>query len=146
VDVDEDEEKKEWHLDLEEDDIQDAIDINMNEIEDAIDVDEIVKEWKIFVSSINRRRQDPCAQFVDNTPMSYANDPYFHKTSKIDEQFDVGQQFSKKLELKLKITDFYVQWNIELKVTNSSKSNLMMKYKDFNCPWRMYVTPDITNI
>jgi hypothetical protein len=61
VDVDEDEEKKEWHLDLEEDDIQDAIDINMNEIEDAIDVDEIVKEWKIFVSSINRRRQDPCA-------------------------------------------------------------------------------------
>jgi hypothetical protein len=44
VNVDEDEEEEEWHLDVEEDDIQDAIDINMNEIEDAIDIEEIVKE------------------------------------------------------------------------------------------------------
>jgi hypothetical protein len=42
VDVDENEEK--WHLNVEDDDIQDATDINMDEIEDVIDVEEIVKE------------------------------------------------------------------------------------------------------
>jgi hypothetical protein len=45
VDVDEDEEVEEWHLDVEEDDIQDATYINMDEIEDEIDVEEIIKEW-----------------------------------------------------------------------------------------------------
>jgi hypothetical protein len=58
--------------------------------------------------------------------MSYADDPYFHKSPRIDEQFGVGQQFSTKSELKLKITDFHVQQNIELEVTNSSKLKLMM--------------------
>jgi hypothetical protein len=42
--VDEDDEEEEWHLDVEEDDIQDAININMDEIDDAADVEEIVKE------------------------------------------------------------------------------------------------------
>jgi hypothetical protein len=46
----------------------------------------------------------------------------------------------------LKIVDFHVQRNIELEVTNSSKSKLVMKYKDSNCPWRMYATPNITGI
>jgi hypothetical protein len=39
VDVDEDDEEEEWHLDIEEDDIQDATDINMDEIDDAVDVE-----------------------------------------------------------------------------------------------------------
>jgi hypothetical protein len=34
VDVDEDEEEEEWHLDVEEEDIQDATNINMDEIDD----------------------------------------------------------------------------------------------------------------
>jgi hypothetical protein len=38
------EEEEEWHLNVENDDIQDAIDINMDEIENEIDVEEIVKE------------------------------------------------------------------------------------------------------
>jgi hypothetical protein len=46
----------------------------------------------------------------------------------------------------VKIADFHVQQNIELKVTNSSKSKLVMKYKDSNCSWRLYVTPNIMNI
>jgi hypothetical protein len=37
--VDEDEKKKEYHLDVEEDDIQDATTINMNEIKDEIDIE-----------------------------------------------------------------------------------------------------------
>jgi MuDR family transposase len=78
--------------------------------------------------------------------MSYANDHYFQKSPRIDEQFSVGQQFSTKSELKMKIDDFHVQRNIELEVTNSSKSKLVMKCKDSNCPWRMYVTPNITGI
>jgi hypothetical protein len=45
VNVDEDDEEKEWHLDVDEDDIQDAINKNINKIEDMIDVEEIVKEW-----------------------------------------------------------------------------------------------------
>jgi hypothetical protein len=44
VDMHEDDEEGEWHLNVEEDDIQDVTDINMDEIEDAIDVKEIVKE------------------------------------------------------------------------------------------------------
>jgi hypothetical protein len=32
-----------------------------------------------------------CAQFADNTSMTYADDSYFRKPSKIDEQFGVGQ-------------------------------------------------------
>jgi hypothetical protein len=87
-----------------------------------------------------------CAQFADNTPMTYADEPYFYKPPRIDEEFGVGQQFSIKSELKVRITDFYIQRNIELEVTNSSKSKLVMKYKDFNCPWMMYVTPNITGI
>jgi hypothetical protein len=43
--MDEDDEEEEWHLNVEDDDIQDEIDINMDETEDAIDVEEIVKEW-----------------------------------------------------------------------------------------------------
>jgi hypothetical protein len=41
--------------------------------------------------------------------MSYANEPYFRKSPRIDEQFGVGQQFSIKPELKVKIADFHVQ-------------------------------------
>jgi hypothetical protein len=58
--------------------------------------------------------------------MSYAADPYFRKSHRIDEQFGVGQQFSIKAELKLKIVDFDVQRNIELEVTNSNKSKLVI--------------------
>jgi hypothetical protein len=49
VDVDENEEKEEWHLDVEEDDIQDVININMDKIENVMGVEEIVKEWQILV-------------------------------------------------------------------------------------------------
>jgi hypothetical protein len=44
VDVDEDKEEEKWHLNIEEDDIQDVTDINMDKIKDAIDVEKIVKE------------------------------------------------------------------------------------------------------
>jgi hypothetical protein len=91
VDVDEDDKEEEWHLDVEEDDIQDATDINMDEIDDAVDVEEIVKEWQIFVPFINRGMKHPCAQFTDNTPMLYANEPYFRKQPRIDEQFGVSK-------------------------------------------------------
>jgi hypothetical protein len=73
--------------------------------------------------------------------MSYADEPYFRKPPRIDEQFGVGQQFLINSELKVKITDFHVQRNIELEVINNSKSKLVMKYKDSNCPLRMYVHP-----
>jgi hypothetical protein len=78
--------------------------------------------------------------------MSYADELYFRKPPRIDEQFGVGQQFSTKLGLKVKIADFHVQRNIKLEVTNSSKSKLVMKCKDSNCSWRMYVTHNITGI
>jgi hypothetical protein len=78
--------------------------------------------------------------------MLYADEPYFRKPPRIDEQFGVGQQFSTKSELKVKIANFYFQRNIELEVTNSSKLKLVMKYKDSNYPWRMYFTPNITGI
>jgi hypothetical protein len=95
---------------------------------------------------INRRMKHLCAQFTDSTPMTYADEHYFRKPPRIDEQFGIGQQFSTKSELKVKIADFHVQQNIELEVTNSSKLKLVMKYKDSNCQWRMYVTPNITGI
>jgi hypothetical protein len=76
VDVDEDDEEEEWHLDVEEDDIQDATYINMDETDDAVDVEEIVREWQMFVPFINRGMKHPCAQFANNTPMSYAYEPY----------------------------------------------------------------------
>jgi hypothetical protein len=85
VDVDEEDEEEEWHLNVENDDIHDVTDINMNEIEDAIDVEEIVKEWQMSVPFINRGMKHPCAQFADNMPMSYADDPYFRKPPIIDE-------------------------------------------------------------
>jgi hypothetical protein len=73
---------------------------------------------------INRGMKHPCAQFTDNTSMPYADEPYESKPPRIDEQFGVGQQFSTKSELKVKIADFHVQRNIELEVTNSDKSHL----------------------
>jgi hypothetical protein len=78
--------------------------------------------------------------------MPYVDEPYFRKPPRIDEQFGVGQQFSTKSELKVKIADFHVQRNIELEVTNSSKTKLVMKCKDSNYSWRMYVIPNITGI
>jgi hypothetical protein len=146
MNVDEDDEKEKWHLDVEEDDIQDEIDINIDEIEDVIYVEEIVKEWQMSVLFINRGMKHSCTQFANNTPMAYPSEPYFHKPPRIDEQFGVGQQFSTKSELKVKIADFYVQRNIKLEVTNNSKSKLVMKCKDYNCLWRMYVTPNIMDI
>jgi hypothetical protein len=83
---------------------------------------------------INRGMKYPCVQFADNTPISYADVPYFHKSPRIDEQFGVGQQYNTKSELKLKIIDFYVQRNIELEVTNNNKLKLVMTCKDSNCP------------
>jgi hypothetical protein len=71
-------------------------------------------------------------------PISYADDPYFCKLPRIDEQFGAGQQFSTKSELKLKIVDFYVQRNIKLKITNNNKSKLVMICKYFNYPWKIY--------
>jgi hypothetical protein len=61
VDVDEDDEEEEWHLDVKEDDIQGVIDINMDEIDDAVDVEEIVKEWQMSIPFINRGMKHPCA-------------------------------------------------------------------------------------
>jgi hypothetical protein len=61
VDVDEDDEVEEWHLDVEEDDIHDATYINMDEINDAVDIEEIVKKWQMFVHFINREMKHPCA-------------------------------------------------------------------------------------
>jgi hypothetical protein len=52
--------------------------------------------------------------------MPYADEPYFRKPPKIDEQFGVGQQFNMKSELKVKIVDFHVQRNMKLEVINSS--------------------------
>jgi hypothetical protein len=78
--------------------------------------------------------------------MSFADESYFFKPLRIDEQFGVGHQFSTKSELKVKIADFHVQQNIKLDVTNSSKSKLVMKCKDSNCLRRMYATPNITDI
>jgi MuDR family transposase len=78
--------------------------------------------------------------------MSYVDESYFRKPPRIDEQYGVGQQFSTKSELKVKITDFHVQRDIELEVTNKSKSKLVMKCKYSNCPWRMYTTPNIMGI
>jgi hypothetical protein len=78
--------------------------------------------------------------------MPYADDPYFHKPHRIDEQYGVGQQFSIKSELKLKIIDFHVQRNIELDITDSNKSKLVMTCKDSNCQWRLFVTPNIISI
>jgi hypothetical protein len=80
VDVDEDDEEEEWHLDVKYDDIQDETNINMDEIENATNVEEIVKEWKISIPFINHGMKHPCTQFADNTPMSYANKPYFSQT------------------------------------------------------------------
>jgi hypothetical protein len=79
--------------------------------------------------------------------MSYVDDPYFRKSPRIDEQFSVGQQFSIKSKLKLKkITDFHVERNIELEITNSSKSKLVMIYRDSNYLWRLYATPNMMGI
>jgi hypothetical protein len=69
---------------------------------------------------INQGMKHLCAYFVDNTPISYADDLYFHKSPRNIEQFGVGQQFSIKSELKLKIVD-YVQRNIKLEVTNKQQ-------------------------
>jgi MuDR family transposase len=146
VDVDEDDGEEEWHLNIEEDDIQYAIDINMDETDDVVYVEEIVKEWQMHALFINRGMKYPCAQFADNMSMLYTDEPYFSKPHRIDEQFDVGQHFSTKSVLKVKIIDFHVQRNIELEVTNNNKSKLVMKCKDSNCPWRMYDTPNITDI
>jgi hypothetical protein len=55
--------------------------------------------------------------------MPYADEPYFRKQPRIDEQFDVGQQFSIKLELKVKIVDFYVQRNIKLEEQIAAKQS-----------------------
>jgi hemerythrin-like domain-containing protein len=63
--MNEDEVKEKWHLNVEEDDIHDVTDKNMDETEDEI--------------------EHPCAQFADNTLMSYANDLYFRKLPRIDE-------------------------------------------------------------
>jgi hypothetical protein len=52
MDVDEDDEDEEWHLNVKEDNIQDKID--MDEIEDVMDAEEIVKEWQISIPFINR--------------------------------------------------------------------------------------------
>jgi subtilisin-like proprotein convertase family protein len=45
MDEDEEDEEGEWHLNVEEDGIQNTININMNKIKDGIDVEKIVKEW-----------------------------------------------------------------------------------------------------
>jgi hypothetical protein len=54
----------------------------------------------------------PYAQFGDNTSMLYIDNPYFRKSLRIDEYFSVGQRFSAKFKLKLKIAYFHIQRNI----------------------------------
>jgi uncharacterized protein (DUF2164 family) len=83
--MDEDEEKKEWHLNVEQNDIHDATDINIDEIKDEINVEKIVKEWQMYVPFINQGMKHICAQFADNMPTSYAYELYFRKPHRIDE-------------------------------------------------------------
>jgi hypothetical protein len=58
--IDEDLEEEEWHLDVEDDDIQDVIYTNINEIEDEIYVKEIVKERQMSVHFINQEIKHSC--------------------------------------------------------------------------------------
>jgi hypothetical protein len=118
VNVFEDDEEEEWYLDVEKDDIQDTTNINMNEIDDAVDVEEIIKKWQMSIPFINRGMKHMCAQFADNTSMSYADEPYFRKPPRINEQFGVGQRFSTKSEkwlwMKWRIVSTGCQLEVEL--------------------------------
>jgi hypothetical protein len=98
------------------------------------------------VSFINRGMKHPYAYFNDNQPVPYADNLYFRKLSRINEIFDVGQYFGAKFKLKTKIIDFHIQRYIQLEVANNSKSNMVMKCKDLNCPWRLFATPNITGV
>jgi hypothetical protein len=75
-----------------------------------------------------------CVQFDDNQPITYVDNLYFHKPSKVYEIFIGNQQFDARFELKIKIVDFHIQRIIQLEVANNSKLKLIIKYKDSNCP------------
>jgi hypothetical protein len=67
---------------------------------------------EIFFPFINQGMKHLYAQFGDNQPISYVDNPYFDKQPRIDEIFSVSQQFDVKSELKIKIRDFHIQRDI----------------------------------
>jgi hypothetical protein len=92
----------------------------MEKIEEDIDVENMIRKWRQSISFINREMRHLRNQFNDDQPFSCANEPFYHKSARIDEQFDEGKQFESKSQLKIKLTEFHMEHNMEYDLQSSN--------------------------
>ena len=118
---------------MEEDNIEvDEIE-GVEDVEDEAHVSEIVNEWQMSIPFIKRGMQHPCGQFSNNQDMPYADEPYYRKPTRLDMEFQAGQQFVSKTELKNKLAAFHIEHNMQSEVVNNNKNMLIVKCKNKNC-------------
>ena len=129
-----------WHLDEEEDD---DVENDENEgyetpEEDTREVERILSEWRKSVPFINRGMKHPCPSFNDDSEGPYADDPYYRKPRRLDEEFGEGQIFQTKKDLIGKLASFHISRNMAIEVKKSNKSMYVVECKNEICPWRLY--------
>jgi hypothetical protein len=62
----------------------------------------------------------------------------------LDMEFQAGQQFVSKTELKNKLAAFHIEHNMQSEVVNSNRNMLIVKCKNENCLWRLYAKTNMT--
>ena len=129
-----------WHLEEEEDD---DVENDENEgyetlEEDASEVERILSEWQKSVPFINRGMKHPCPSFNDDSEGPYADNPYYRKPRRLDEEFGEGQIFQTKKDLIGKLVSFHISRNMAIEVKKSNKTIYVVECKNEICPWWLY--------
>ena len=80
----------------------------------------------------------PCTSFNENSEGPYADEPYYRKPRRLDEELGEGQLFETKKHLIAKLAEFHISRNMAIEVKQSSKTKYVVECKDECCPWRVY--------
>lgn len=80
----------------------------------------------------------PVASFNDTSAFQPADVNFFSRPKHVHDTLAVGNEFSSKEALQLKINDYHIKKNIEVKITGSNRTSMVVNCKDTRCTWRLY--------
>jgi len=80
----------------------------------------------------------PVASFNDTSAFQPADVNFFSRPKHVHDTLAVGNEFSSKEALQLKINSYHIKKNIEVKITGSNRTSMVVNCKDTRCAWRLY--------
>ena len=80
----------------------------------------------------------PVASFNDTSAFQPADVNFFSRPKHVHDTLAVGNEFSSKEALQLKINSYHIKKNIEVKITGSNRTSMVVNCKDTRCALCLY--------